>query len=90
MGPSLAGAGIANPLADPTLELRNSNGVLLTENDNWQTGPNAGQIQALGLAPNNPQESAVFANLPGGAFTAILRGKSNTTGVGLVEIYNVP
>jgi subtilisin family serine protease len=90
IGPLLADAGIANPLANPTVELRNSNGDVLAQNDDWQAGPNASQIQSLGLAPTRPEESAAFANLPGGAYTAILRGKNDTTGVGLVEIYNVP
>ena len=90
IGPSLAGVGIANPLANPTVELRNSNGDVLAQNDDWQAGPNASQIQSLSLAPTRPEESAAFANLPGGAYTAILRGKNDTTGVGLIEIYNVP
>lgn len=90
IGPSLASVGIGNPLADPTTELRNGNGVLLAENDDWQNGENAAQIQAMNLAPKDPNESALFANLPAGPHTAILRGKDNSTGVGLVEIYNVP
>ena len=90
IGPSLVNSGIANPLPNPTIELRDSNGLLLSENDDWQTGPNATQIQSAGLAPTDSQESALLANLPGGAYTAILRGKNNTSGIGLVEIYNVP
>jgi hypothetical protein len=90
IGPSLANANITNPLPNPTIELRNGSGALLAENDDWQASQNAGQIQAAGLAPNHPRESALFANLPAGAYTAILRGKNNTTGVGLVEIYNLP
>lgn len=90
IGPSLTSAGIADPLANPTIELRNANGNLLVENDDWQSDPNAARIQALGLAPKDPHESAIFANLPAGGYTAILRGKDNSTGVGLVEIYNLP
>lgn len=90
LGPSLGNAGIMNPLVNPTIELRNGSGALLTENDDWQSAQDAAQIQAVGLAPNDPNESALFANLPAGAYTAILRGKDNSTGVGLVEIYNLP
>jgi hypothetical protein len=90
IGPSLSQSGLSNVLADPTLELRDSNGVLLIANDNWQDDPaSAGQLTAHGLAPQNPLESGIFAPLPPGAFTAILAGKSSGVGLGLVEIYNV-
>ena len=82
-------AGIIREL-DPTLELRDSNGMLLISNDNWQNDPNsAAQLIAHGLAPQNSLESGIFASLPSGAFTAILTGKSGGTGIGLVEIYDV-
>jgi hypothetical protein len=78
-------------LADPTLELRDSNGSLLISNDNWQDDPpSAGQLSAHGLAPQDPLESGIFASLPPGAFTAILAGKNSGIGLGLLEIYNVP
>ena len=90
IGPSLAQSGVSNVLADPTLELRDSNGMLLIANDNWQDDPvSAAQLTAHGLAPQNPLESGIFASLPPGAFTAILAGKNGGTGIGLVEIYNV-
>jgi hypothetical protein len=90
IGPSLAQSGLSNVLADPTLELRDSNGALLLANDNWQDDPvSAAQLTARGLAPQNLLESGIFASLPSGAFTAILVGKSSGTGIGLVEIYNV-
>jgi hypothetical protein len=76
-------------LQDPTLELHDGNGVLLLFNDNWQDDPSAAQVQANNLAPNDPRESAVLRALPPGAYTAIVRGAGNTTGVGLVEAYNV-
>jgi hypothetical protein len=79
-----------NVLADPTLELRDGNGALLVANDNWQDDPaSASQLSFNGLALQNPNESGIFASLPPGAFTAILAGKNGSTGVGLVEIYNV-
>jgi hypothetical protein len=77
IGPSL---GIIGALADPTLELRNSNGALLASNDNCETSP---------LPPPNPLEACIDISLPPGAFTAILAGKNGGTGVGLVEIYNL-
>ncbi len=90
IGPSLAQSGLSNVLADPTLELRDSNGMLLAANDNWQDDPiSAAQLTAHGLAPRDFQESGIFASLPSGAFTAILAGKNGGTGIGLVEIYNV-
>jgi glucose/arabinose dehydrogenase len=91
LGPSLAQAGVSNPLADPTLELRDNNGALIIGNDNWQDNPSqAAQISANGLAPTNPQESAVAASLLPGMYTAIVAGKNSGTGVGLVEVYNLP
>jgi len=91
LGPSLTQFGIGNALADPTLELRDSNGAQLFANDNWQDDPNqAAQITASGLAPANPLESAISTSLFPGAYTAIVAGKNGGTGIGLVEIYNIP
>ena len=91
MGPSLAQPGITNPLADPTLEVRDNNGALVLGNDNWQDDANqAAQISASGLAPGNPQESAIAMSLLPGTYTAIVAGKDGGTGVGLVEVYNLP
>ena len=90
IGPSLSQSGLSNVLADPTLELRDSNGVLLIANDNWQNDAvSAAELIARGLAPQNSLESGIFSSLPPGAFTAILAGKNRSTGIGLVEIYNV-
>jgi hypothetical protein len=90
IGPSLAQFGVPDVLADPTLELHDSNGATLVSNDNWQDDPvSASQLTALGLAPQSPLESGIYRSLPPGAFTAILAGKDSGTGVGLVEIYNV-
>ena len=90
IGPSLSQSSLSNVLADPTLELRDSNGMLLIGNDNWQDNPvSAAQLTAHGLAPPDPKESGIFAALPPGACTAILAGKNGGTGIGLVEIYNV-
>jgi hypothetical protein len=91
IGPSLAQFGLNPVLADPTLELRDSNGALLFSNDNWQDDSvSASQLTAIGLAPGNEAESGLYLSLlPPGAFTAILAGKNGGTGIGLVEIYNV-
>ena len=88
IGPSL---GLTDRLPNPTLELRNSAGTLLDQNDDWQTSPNKQAIIDTGLAPGNSLESAIMATLPanGAAYTAIVRGANNTTGIGVVEIYDV-
>lgn len=91
LGPSLAQSGISDFLVDPTLELHDSNGALLVMNDNWQDdATSAAQLTALGLAPQNVAESGIHRNLPPGAFTVIVAGNNSGTGIGLVEIYNVP
>jgi hypothetical protein len=90
IGPSLKNI-VPSALDDPTIEARDANGVLLGTNDDWQQSPDAAEIQAVGLAPANAAESALLLPLVRpGAYTAILRGKNNTTGVGLVELYNLP
>ncbi|MEY2482728.1 MAG: hypothetical protein QOG51_878 [Verrucomicrobiota bacterium] len=92
LGPSLTAFGVPGALPDPTLELRDGDGTLLLANDDWQD--NAGQAAALtaaGMAPSNAKESAVIKFLTPGAYTAIVQGRNGTpTGVGLVEIYNLP
>jgi hypothetical protein len=88
LGPSLAGM-IGGVLADPTLELRDGNGNLLAQNDDWNTGGQAGEIIATMVAPTNNQESAIVATLGPGSSTAIVRGVNNTIGVALVEVYDL-
>jgi glucose/arabinose dehydrogenase len=91
IGPSLTQLGISDTLADPTLELRDSNAALVLANDNWQDDPTqAAQIAASGLAPSDPLESAISTSLFPGAYTAIVGRKNGGTGIGLVEIYNIP
>lgn len=93
IGPSLSALGVAGALQDPTLELHGPDGMLITTNDNWKTRPDGSSQQALiestSLAPGDDRESAIYANLPAGNYTAIVRGVSNTTGVALVEVYNL-
>jgi hypothetical protein len=88
LGPSLAAAGIAQPLSDPTLELFDKNGVLVRSNDNWKDSQQA-QLQASGVAPSDDRESALSATLSPGNYTAVVRGKGGSTGVGLVEVYHL-
>ncbi|PZR74007.1 MAG: hypothetical protein DLM73_09170 [Chthoniobacterales bacterium] len=89
LGPSLTQFGLTNVLADPTLELHDSNGALLISNDDWQNDAlAAAQLSASGLALKNPKEAGIFTSLPPGQFTAILAGK-NGAGIGLIEIYNL-
>ena len=89
LGPSLGNSGLSGVLADPTLELRGSDSALLMQNDNWQENSvQAAQLIALGLAPQNPNESGIVATLPPGAYTALMAGKNQTSGIGLVEIYD--
>ena len=76
-------------LADPTLELRDSNGALILANNDWQDNASqAAEIIAAGLAPTNTREAAVAASLPPGLYTALLAGLNNGTGIGVVEIYD--
>jgi len=89
IGPSLTAAGVSNALANPTLELRDSNGALLLTNNDWQDNPaQAAELTAAGLAPANELESGIATTLPPGLYTALLAGLDNGTGVGLVEVYD--
>jgi hypothetical protein len=88
IGPSLAQQGVTGALQDPELLLFDGNGTVIQANDNWrQTQQN--EIQALNLAPTDDREAALVASLPRGNYTAIARGRDGTTGVALVEAYNV-
>jgi hypothetical protein len=89
IGPSLQSAGVANALSDPALEVRDANGALLAANNGWKETQQA-QIQATGIAPTSDLEPAALLTLAAGSYTAVVRGQNNTTGVGSVEVYNVP
>ena len=88
IGPSLADFGVANALEEPTLDLFDGNGTLLSTNDDWMDTQET-EIEATGLAPTDDRESAILATLPPGGYTAIVRGVGDTTGVGLVEVYHL-
>ncbi len=89
-GPSLFLNGVPIPgsLADPTLELHDGNGALLAENDNWRTTQQA-ELNASTLAPTDDREPALLATLPQGNYTAIVRGARSSTGVALLEMYDL-
>ena len=97
IGPELTHYGISNALPDPTLELHNSAGALIASNDNWQhtiiggiiTSDQVPAIRSSGHVPGDARESAIIADLPAGNYTAIVRGVNDTTGVGLVEVYDL-
>jgi hypothetical protein len=97
IGPELTQFGIPDALANPTLELHNGGGAVIATNDDWQTtiiggvitGNQVSDIQNSGHAPTAATESAIIANLQPGNYTAIVRGVNNTTGVALVEVYDL-
>ncbi len=99
IGPELSAPpfNIPNALADPALELHNGTGALIASNDNWRTtiiggiitGSQVRDILNSGYAPADGRESAIIADLPPGNYTAIVRGVNNTTGVALVEVYDL-
>ncbi len=84
VGPSLP---VGGALGDTILELHKSDGTVIT-NDNWRDTQEA-EIIATNVAPTNNFESAIIATLPPGGHTGIVRGKNNTTGVALVEAYDL-
>jgi hypothetical protein len=87
LGPSLQVNG--GSLQNPMLELYDKNGTLIASNDDWATDVNAGQVQAAGLAPSNPRESALARTLTSGSYTAVVRGVNNTVSIGRVEMYDL-
>ena len=93
LGPSLVGAGISDFLADPTLEIHDASGAQIAFNNNWQDDPNSQAVIDAGIAPTEPNESAMLltldSNAVGVGYTAVVHGANNGTGVGLVEVYDV-
>jgi hypothetical protein len=89
IGPSLSQFGVADPLQDPELVVVDANANVVAENDNWRQGQ-AADLMRLQLAPGDDREPALVATLRRGNYTAIVRGKAQSTGVALVEVYYVP
>jgi hypothetical protein len=90
LGPSLVNAGVpaASVLNDPVLELHGSNGALIISNDNWKDSPQRTQIEGTVFQPTDDRESVILATLPPGAYTGILKGVGQTTGIGVIEVYD--
>jgi hypothetical protein len=91
LGPSIP---VTGALANPTLELHDENGNAIAFNDDWKTRPDGSsqqaEIEATTVPPSNDLESALVQTLAPGSYTAIVRGKDSTTGIGLVEVYHLP
>ncbi len=89
LGPDLANSGIANPLANPVLEIRDNNGVLVAFNDNWRESPQAEEISSLGLTPGSETDGALLLTLVPGNYTAVVRDAAGSTGVAQLETYEL-
>ena len=85
LGSDLGKSGIANSLANPVLEVRDNNGVLLASNDNWQDSSQSEEISSIGLAPGNENDAALLLTLAPGNYTAVVRGAAGSTGVAQLE-----
>jgi hypothetical protein len=88
IGPDLSAAGVPGALQDPVLNLHDSNGAVIGSNDNWRDMQEA-ELTQSGLAPGDVRDAAILASLPPGAYTAVVRGKNNSTGLALVEFYDL-
>ena len=91
LGPCMASPpfSLSGTLSDPTLELHDSSGNLLASNDDWGSGTQAAAISASGYQPPNAKESAIIATLASGNYTTIVRGVNNSTGIALVDAYDL-
>ncbi|MEY2510769.1 MAG: hypothetical protein QOE26_1532 [Verrucomicrobiota bacterium] len=86
IGPSLTAFGITNALADTTLQLRDQNGAIVRENDNWKTDQRA-ELESTGLQPTDDLEAALVETIQPGQYTAQVRGKNDSSGIGVVQVY---
>ena len=91
IGPSLSAFGISNALRDTTLQLRDGTGTVIIENDNWKIRSDGSsqqaELEATGLQPTDDLEAACVITLPPGQYSALVRGKPETTGIGVVQVY---
>jgi hypothetical protein len=84
----LTAFGISNALPDTTLQLRDQNGVIVRENDDWRTDPQQAQeLTDIGLQPSDDLEAALIVTLQPGQYTAQVRGKNESSGIGVVQVY---
>jgi hypothetical protein len=86
IGPSLAGFGISNALPDTTVQLRDQQGAIVLENDDWKTAQQQ-ELENIGLQPSDDLEAALVATIQPGQYTAQVRGKDNASGIGVVQVY---
>jgi hypothetical protein len=89
LGPSLGENGDPTLLADPSVELHDSDGQVIASNDNWNSGTQANEIIATGIPPTDSREAALIATVAPGDYTAVVKGTNGSQGVGLVEIYDL-
>jgi arylsulfate sulfotransferase len=89
LGPSLADSGLNETLADSVFTLYDSAGGVIATNDDWQSDPGASELIANGLAPASPAEAASVQTLAPGSYTVVATGKDSTSGIGLVEVYDL-
>jgi hypothetical protein len=86
VGPSLLQFGISNALPDTTLEVRNQDGSFVMQNDNWKSDQQQ-ELENAGLHPSHDLEAAIIATLPPGQYTALVRGKGDASGIGVVQVF---
>lgn len=88
IGPTLP---VPGPLANPVIALHDSAGAVIATNDDWRIGQPGQQDQviATGIAPTNDKESALVVNLGQGAYTVVVSGANNTTGIALIEVFDL-
>jgi hypothetical protein len=89
IGPSLSAFGITNALPDTTLQVRDQNGGIVLENDDWQTSQKQ-ELESIGLQPSHNLEAALIVTLQPGQYTAQVRGKNGASGIGVVQVYFIP
>lgn len=86
LGPSLAAGGVSPVLANPVVQLF-SGSTMIAQNDDWAQASNSDDLRRSSIPPSNSREAALIVRLEPGAYTAIVSGANNTTGIALVEVY---
>jgi hypothetical protein len=89
IGPSLGSRGVANPLANPAIDLYGADGVKIASNDDWRSASNAGEIEQTKIAPTDDREAAILMPLGAGSYTFIAHGEGESEGVASVESYQL-
>ena len=88
LGPSLAAQGVSPVLANPVLNLM-SGATVVRSNDDWQNASNSDDIISTSIPPLNPSESSILVRLEPGAYTAVVTGANGSTGIALIEVYEI-